>query len=598
MKRKLILPIWAMASSAIFAADVPVTGDITVNTTWTANNTYIMSKPIFVTGNAVLTIEPGTLILGDEDEVAETFGSLVITRGSQLIAEGTADEPIVFTAREERDGIDGVLANKPDPAAGNASYWGGVVMLGNAQVNNYVGGVNQGTARIEGFPVEAETTNTTYGGGLTPNNADNSGILKYVSIRFGGFEFAPNNEINGLTLGGVGSGTTIEFVEVVSNSDDGVEFFGGTVNTKHIAVAFCHDESFDIDQGYSGYNQFWFAIQNSNPTLGDYGGEWDGGFGSTVTAGPETLTHVYNMTMIGTGSTAVGSIDDGIQLSDAFAGTLANSVIHDFNGVAMSNVGDGVESPKPVFNNNTWGTFAGGAGIVTSIGGVNATDPAGTGNSAVGTDPQLVGISRTPNGGLDPRPNLGSPLYTSELSDFPAGAPVGFFTTTNYRGAFGGSNWLTGWTYLSQKGYLSGLPDVDTSGSGSSLTDADGDGISDAVESENGALGFDPNLNDASSVLASLKTTAQFEANFTAGQTSVTSNPNAFSLYTLSNIQDLSVSDLIIQKSGSDVNVTIPVESSVDLVPPFTAVGNATLLIEDVPTDKQFYRIRLAPDAE
>jgi hypothetical protein len=453
MKHKA-LSLLLFASSPLMAADVTVTGDITANTTWTADNTYIMDKPIFVTNGAVLTIEPGTLILGDENTGNSTFGSLVVTRGSQLVAEGTAAAPIVFTAREERDGIDGNPAVKPDPALGDASYWGGIVLLGNAQVNNYVGGVNTGEARIEGFPVEANTTNTTYGGGLNPNNTDSSGVLKYVSIRFGGYEFAANNEINGLTLGGVGSGTTIQFVEVVSNSDDGVEFFGGTVNTKNIAVAFCHDESFDIDQGHSGFHQFWFAIQNANPSLGDFGGEWDGGFGSTVTEGPETLVTIYNMTLLGTGSTAVGSIDDGINLSDAFAGTLANSVIHDFNGVALSNVGDGVQLPKPVFNNNTWGVFAGGAGIVPNIGGANATDPAGSNNSVVGTDPQFRGISRIADGGLDPRPSSSSSLLTDSLAALPVGAPAGFFEQVNYRGAFGESNWLRGWSYLDQKGYL------------------------------------------------------------------------------------------------------------------------------------------------
>ncbi|QTN31467.1 hypothetical protein HZ994_03690 [Akkermansiaceae bacterium] len=114
-------------------------------------------------------------------------------------------------------------------------------MLGNAQVNRITGSANDGEARIEGFPNSGDPLLTTYGGGATPNNADNSGILRYVSIRFGGFEFAANNEINGLTLGGVGNGTIIENVEVISNSDDGVEFFGGTVNTKRIAVAFCQD---------------------------------------------------------------------------------------------------------------------------------------------------------------------------------------------------------------------------------------------------------------------------------------------------------------------------------------------------------------------
>ncbi|QTN31468.1 hypothetical protein HZ994_03695 [Akkermansiaceae bacterium] len=469
MKITMKFIIAGLHISPLFAADVPVTANITANTTWTSDNTYIIRKPIFITNNATLTIEPGTTILGGRAQdtsttpATTTFGSLIATRGAKLIADGTLAKPIVFTAIEERDGgVDGDPSIFPDPALGDASFWGGIIMLGNAQVNRITGSANDGEARIEGFPNSGDPLLTTYGGGATPNNADNSGILRYVSIRFGGFEFAANNEINGLTLGGVGNGTIIENVEVISNSDDGVEFFGGTVNTKRIAVAFCQDESFDIDQGHSGFHQFWFSIQNDNPSLGDYGGEWDGGNGDSISLPPFALTKIYNMTMLGTGSTAVGSIDDGIQVSDNFAGTLANSVIHDFNGVALSNTGDGVGSPKPTFLNNTWGTFAGGAGIVPNIGGAGAADPAGSGNVS-GTDPLLRGISRTPVGALDPRPADNSPLLGATLAAFPADAPPGFFETVDYRGAFGTAescNWLRGWSYLSRAGYL-GADDVE-----------------------------------------------------------------------------------------------------------------------------------------
>jgi len=130
--------------------------------------------------------------------------------------------------------------------------------------------------------------------------------------------------------------------------------------------------------------------------------------------------------------------------------------------------------------------------------------------------------------------------------------------------------------------------------SGSGFADADGDGISDSVEAANTALGFNAAVSDATAVLGTLKTTAQFNDNFTAGQTSVTANPNAFSLYTLSNIQDLSADDIIVQKSGNTATLNIPVESSNNLVPPFTSVGNATLTIPNVPADKQFYRFRIA----
>ncbi|RYD33438.1 MAG: hypothetical protein EOP87_10980, partial [Verrucomicrobiaceae bacterium] len=198
MKPKTICLLMGLSSVPLMAADVPVTANITANTTWTASNTYLLDRPVYVTNGATLTIEPGTTILGEENTGAGTFGSLIITRNAKIIADGTADAPIVFTARAERDGIDGNPAEKPDPALGDASFWGGLILLGNAQVNNYAGSTNQGQGRIEGFPSSGDDSLITYGGG---NNADNSGVLRYVSLRFGGFEFAPNNEINGLTLG-------------------------------------------------------------------------------------------------------------------------------------------------------------------------------------------------------------------------------------------------------------------------------------------------------------------------------------------------------------------------------------------------------------
>jgi trimeric autotransporter adhesin len=590
------------ASASIQAADINVTADITANTTWTAGNAYILSKSIFVKNGATLTIEPGTTILGDRaagpDTIPgngdDTFGSLVITRTGMINAEGTVEAPIVMTAKADRD-----AELTPDPSDDldpetDGGLYGGLIILGDAPINYYTGpSTNANEFSIEGFPA-GSSADILYGG---TNPTDNSGVVKYMSLRFGGYVYTSGREINGLTMGGVGSGTTIENVEIVGNTDDGMEIFGGTVNTKRIAVAFCQDDSFDLDEGHQGFHQFWFAIQNPTGTLGDRGGEWDGGNGSDPvrTGTPNTTATIYNATFIGDSATAGGG-NRGFLLDDYFAGQLHNSVIHQFSGDAITKETDGVGNgvaPQPmpsVFSNNTWGSFGGTGGLLTTLN--TAGSPSGTGNSAIGTDPQLVGISRSANGGLDPRPNLASPLRRSALSAAPVGAPVGFFETTAYRGAFGDTNWLNGWSYLSKAGYLTGYPDPAGSGS---ATDADGDGVSDAVENANGSLGFNSAVNDASSILGTLKTTAQFNTNFTAGQTSVTSNPNAFSLYTLTNIQDLSANDIIVQKSGNTATLNIPIESSVDLVPPFTSVGNATITIPNVPADKQFYRFRVAP---
>jgi hypothetical protein len=584
--------------SSLHAVDVPVTTDITTNTTWTAGNAYILDKSIFVKNDATLTIEPGTTILGDRaagpDLILgngdDTYGSLVITRNGTIMAGGTAEAPIVMTAKEDRDAE---LTLDPgddlDPQTDGGLY-GGLIILGDAPINYYTGpATNANEFSIEGFPA-GSTSDILYGG---TNPTDNSGVVKYMSIRFGGYVYTSGKEINGLTMGGVGSGTTIENVEIVGNTDDGMEIFGGTVNTKRIAVAFCQDDSFDLDEGHQGYHQFWFAIQNPGSSS-DRGGEWDGGNGSDPvrTGTPYTTATIYNATFIGNSATAVGESTEnaGFFLDDYFAGQLHNSVIHQFGGAAIVKASDGVGNgvpPQPmasVFSNNTWGSFGGGAGLLASLNA--AGSPAGTGNSAIGTDPLLVGISRSPNNGLDPRPNLASPLRSSGLSALPVGAPVGFFETTTYRGAFGDTNWLNGWSYLSEAGYLTGYPDA---GSGS-VADADGDGISDDVENAYGDLGFDANVSDANTVLGSLYTTAEYTANYSAGQTSVTSNPNAFGLYNTEDILDLrTVGQTTVQASGSNVTLSLPVEKSTGLTT-WDPAGNMTLSFPKT-EGKEFYRL-------
>ncbi|MGB6223635.1 T9SS C-terminal target domain-containing protein [Haloferula sp.] len=510
-QKKLLALCALLGSPVAMAADITVSGDIAANTTWTSDNAYILNKVVFVKPGVTLTIEPGTKIYGTQDTsvTPSTYGSLVVTRGATLIAEGTVNEPIEFTALEERDGFDddddpGTPNVAPDPALGDGGFWGGLVMLGAAPINYYVGGVNVNENDIEGFP-GGSGTDILYGGS---NPTDSSGKLKYVSIRFGGFEFAANKEINGLTLGGVGSGTEIEYVEVFSNTDDGVEIFGGTVNTKHIAVAFCQDDSFDLDEGHQGHHQFWFAIQNEDDSLGDNLGEWDGGNGNILNGTPYNLVQVYNSTFIGS-SNATATGNDGIAMENNFAGTLANSVITDVPDDAIRDKSDGVGDPKPVFLSNTWGII-GDAALQAVIGtGVNGdSDPAegiqldgipnGSGNGSIGVDPMLIGISREADCGLDPRPQISSPLRNAVLASFPGSAPAGFFESVSYRGAFGDRNWLNGWSHLYRAGYLSGLPDggSQVSSGGGSLTDTDGDGISDEVENANTDLGFDANVSN------------------------------------------------------------------------------------------------------
>jgi len=446
MKSKTTMLLAGALLSAQFAsgAEITVNSDITGNTTWTKDNVYILEKSIFVKNGAKLTIQPGTWILGKSNSANTTRGSLIVTRDGEIDAVGTKDEPIVFTAKQEYDEMKpGYTGPKLDPAKGDGGLWGGLVVLGNAPINFYTGPTtNANENEIEGFPA-GSTLDIRYGG---RDSRDSSGRLKYLSIRYGGYEFAPAKEINGLTFGGVGSGTLVEDIEIVTNTDDGFEIFGGTVNWKRVAVAFCHDDSFDFDEGWQGFAQFGFSIQAADGTLGDRGGEWDGGNGVTKTGTPYTNARLFNMTILGEGSTNTLSPNDGIFLDDNFAGQLHNSVVHDFGGVMVKDSGDGIGNPKPVFANTTFGIFGGGEG--TDL--VKVQGP----GVIKGVDPKLRGISRIPNGRLDPRPATGSPLIGAPLSPFPGAAPANFFEKVNYRGAFGDENWLDGWSWLSQKGYL------------------------------------------------------------------------------------------------------------------------------------------------
>lgn len=219
-------------------------GRISANRTLTAGNTYKLRGLVYVTNGAILTIEPGTKIVGEYGK----NGGLIITRSCKIIADGTADKPIVFTS---------------EAATPQRGDWAGVVLLGNAPTNASFNGV-QGVGEIEGG------INNSDGLGLygTPatqgqNPADNSGILRYVRIEYAGYAFLPDKEINGLTFGGVGNQTIVDNVEVAYAADDSFEWFGGTVNCTHLISFRTLDDDFDTDNGYSGKVQFGISLRDS-----------------------------------------------------------------------------------------------------------------------------------------------------------------------------------------------------------------------------------------------------------------------------------------------------------------------------------------------
>ncbi|RTL55522.1 MAG: hypothetical protein EKK39_02755 [Sphingobacteriales bacterium] len=217
-------------------------GRIKVNTTLKANYTYKLRGLVYVTEGAILTIEPGTKIVGELNKA----GGLVITRGSKIIADGTADKPIVFTSES------------PNPQRGD---WSGVVLLGQAPTNASFNG-QAGVGEIEGGINNADGLGL-YGLGTSSNPADNSGILRYVRIEYAGYAFLPDKEINGLTFGGVGSGTVVDYVQVSYANDDSFEWFGGTVNCKHLISFRTLDDDFDTDNGFQGKVQFGIALRDS-----------------------------------------------------------------------------------------------------------------------------------------------------------------------------------------------------------------------------------------------------------------------------------------------------------------------------------------------
>jgi hypothetical protein len=248
-----------------------VSADITTNTTW--SGVILLQNKIYVKNNATLTIAPGTIIRGDK----VTQGSLIITRGAKINAQGTSTQPIIFTSNE-------AVGNR------NEGDWGGIVLLGLAR-NNQPGGV----ANIEGI---VATTDTQYGGAF---DNDNSGTIKYVRIEFAGIALEPNKEINGITFGSVGSATTVDYVQVSHSGDDSFEWFGGTVNCKHIIAYRGLDDDFDTDFGYRGKVQFALSIRDKD--VSDAPGDSNSfecdndAAGSTAT--PKTRPIFSNVTLVG-----------------------------------------------------------------------------------------------------------------------------------------------------------------------------------------------------------------------------------------------------------------------------------------------------------
>ena len=309
-----------------------LTGTINTTTTLTADKVWTLKGYVYVTDGAKLIIQPGTTIISDISEK----GALCIERGAQIIAEGTATKPIVFTS--------GRPAGERTPGD-----WGGIVILGRAKTNR------TSEPTIEGG------IGRPFGG---TNDLDNSGVLKYVRIEYAGIAAMPNSEINALTLGGVGSGTIIENVQTIYANDDAFEFFGGTVNARNLYAFATADDDFDFDFGYTG--TITNGVAKRDPQFVDNGDAGNGvecdndGTGSTAT--PYTHPKLFNMILVGPNtSTALANHNLGLRFRRATQFTMKNSVIWGWmkGGLSLESnetaqfVKDGVS----VFENNSVGTF-------------------------------------------------------------------------------------------------------------------------------------------------------------------------------------------------------------------------------------------------
>jgi hypothetical protein len=425
------------------ATTTTVSTDITSNTTW--SGIIKLENKIYVKNGATLTIEPGTIIRGDQ----ATQGTLIITRGSKIIADGTENNPIVFTSNE---------------AAGSRAEgdWGGLIILGKA-INNQPGG----KANIEGI---TPTLDTEFGGS---DDKDNSGIIRYVRIEFAGIALQPNKEVNGITFGSVGNQTLVDNVQVSFSGDDSFEWFGGTVDCKHLIAFRGLDDDFDTDFGYRGRVQFGLIVRDAE--LSDAAGDSNGFESDNDAAGsnakPLTAPVFSNITLIGPKGDGTTSLPQGEKFEKAFrlrrntATSVFNSIITGWEkglSVEGTSTEDNITGDTLVFANNILTNFSAGTKVVTATPvfyntwfGAKMND-----TTSVLLDVKFKNAFKL-DATLDARLTDGSVAASGasfKSSKFVGGfvtqesGNTAFWTDAKYRGAFKAndntdkSNWTAGWS--------------------------------------------------------------------------------------------------------------------------------------------------------
>lgn len=379
-------------------------GSIAANETWSANEIHVLGDKVVVDDGITLTIEPGTIIKGVEGE-GSLASALIVARGGRLVAEGTSSSPIIFTSI--LDDIEIGQSSGSNLSETDNGLWGGLIVLGKAPIS-----ADASEVQIEGIP--ADETYGLYGGN---SSNDNSGIIRYISVRHGGTLLGEGNEINGITLGGVGNGTIIEYVEVVGNKDDGIEWFGGSVNVSNVLVWAADDDALDVDQAYSGTinNALVLAFSGTDHCL-----EIDGPEGTLE--GNFTLS---NATLMG--------VDDEIaDFRDGARGTLSNIYIEGFaspsDDLDSNNETDG-EGDVELDDDETSANYAAGELNFISW---ELNLPAGATLADIFADK-----ADTPTSGID-----------ADIPNFATAVTAGTRTVGVDLSLF------SGWTFASQKGKL------------------------------------------------------------------------------------------------------------------------------------------------
>ncbi len=414
---------------------VILTGTISEDMTLDADREYLLRGGVFVgahegTDRVTLTIPAGTMIYGE----SSTYGMLVITRGGRIDAQGTADAPIIFTS------------DQPEGQR-SAEDWGGVIINGRAPLNT-------------GDEALGEGGTGPYGG---EDPADNSGILRYCRIEFAGREISPDNELNGLALQGVGYGTTLEYIQVHMNKDDGIEFFGGAARAKYIYITGAADDQFDWTDGWQGKGQFWVCQQYADDA--DQGIEADNS-GEDNSATPWSNPTIYNLTLIGAVDMNNDESDIGMLLREGTKAHIYNAIVANFgeSGVDIDEeqTWQHAQAGDLVVDNSIFiwnGKFEDDVRVVANWSGDDDDideeafiTTMNTNNHFYNAQADIAMVLTDPTNVDAPSfvPVAGGPALTYTAAD-PTAAGSSFFEAANFIGGVDpNNNWLSGWTTSAQ----------------------------------------------------------------------------------------------------------------------------------------------------